>query len=549
MARRRRPFPERAGRISDPVHGYVSLSPLERVILDQPVSQRLRWVAQNGLAQLVYPSSVTARFSHSLGTMHLASRFLAGARRNSAPDVATELTRALVRYGRNGGIAGSQARAWAEFINSDALVAATAEPDDARHWWVLAEQALRLAAFFHDLGHLAFSHDFEYALRDFWTSLPLNAREKSPMRSILDNVDEPPHEVIGHRLAPTVLSIVEATNEVDQPGALEFVFKMAQDILEADYESPRDPAEAVMRLLHLLIDGEIDADRCDYILRDARGFGFDFAAYDLARLLDNLVVIARSAKEQGRPLFDIAIRPQGVAAAESFFIARYRSYQYNTRHHKVAQVGVSLRYVIKRLLLSPPKSLESEVASLMELFGNVVNPPRKLTLPGTQDLLSRFAMHDDTSWMALMRRAFELAPADPWLALVCWRQPTVRSMWKRAADFPVGDIREWNKGLDTQGDIERQRSWDTAVSRLEERGVLILKHKFTALGRTTLSTTAYGSDLLQVVDFTGMTDLSQASPLVRQLQDAWTSDVQVHAAQPIGGRISSKEIVAALTLT
>jgi HD superfamily phosphohydrolase len=525
------------------VHGYVSLSPLERVILDQPVSQRLRWVAQNGLAQLVYPSSVTARFSHSLGTMHLASRFLAAARRNSPSEISVALNRALIRYGRQRGTSERESRVWASYINSDALIAAGSEHDDVRHWWILAEQSLRLAAFFHDLGHLAFSHDFEYALRDYWAALQPKLRSNSPMRTLLENLDEPPHEVIGHRLAPTVLAVVEATHTVDEPRALAFVFEMAQAILEADFESPREPAEGAMRLLHLLIDGQVDADRCDYILRDARGFGFDFAAYDLDRLLDNLVVVVRSSTEAGRPLFDVAIRPQGVAAAERFFIARYRSYQYNTRHHKVAQVGAVLRYAIKRLLLNPPRPLRADMTKLLDLLGGVVDRPKRMALHATQDLLSRFARHDDMSWMGLMRRAYDLTPTDPWLALLCWRQPTVKSMWKRPSDFPVDDIREWNRRLDSKGDIERQRAWDLAVSRLETRGVLVLRHKFNAIGTTT-----YGEDTLQVADGRRLADLSAASSLLSQLKDAWMGDVQIHAAQPVSGSISAKEIVAALSL-
>ena len=122
-------------------------------------------------------------------------------------------------------------------------------------------------------------------------------------------------------------------------------------------------------------------------------------------------------------------------------------------------------------------------------------------------------------------------------------------MWKRASDFPAENVRELNERLDTKGDLEKQRAWDTAVSGLEKRGVLVVRHKFTSLRRTTLGATTSGRDLLQVIDRTTLTDFSDASPLVGQLQDAWMSDIQIHAAQAVGGRISAKEILAALSLS
>jgi uncharacterized protein len=63
-------------KIRDPIHGYVAVTDIERELLDQPVTQRLRWVAQSGLAQLMFPEVRTSRFTHSLGAMHVASRFL-----------------------------------------------------------------------------------------------------------------------------------------------------------------------------------------------------------------------------------------------------------------------------------------------------------------------------------------------------------------------------------------------------------------------------------------------------------------------------------------
>jgi uncharacterized protein len=61
----------KAGRIRDPIHGYVSYTGIERIIIDSPIAQRLRHIGQSGMAQMVFPEVRSSRFSHSLGAMHL----------------------------------------------------------------------------------------------------------------------------------------------------------------------------------------------------------------------------------------------------------------------------------------------------------------------------------------------------------------------------------------------------------------------------------------------------------------------------------------------
>ena len=63
--------------IRDPVHGYIELDRLALSLIDTPQMQRLRWIRQLGLANLVYPGANHTRFEHSLGAYHLA-RVLAG---------------------------------------------------------------------------------------------------------------------------------------------------------------------------------------------------------------------------------------------------------------------------------------------------------------------------------------------------------------------------------------------------------------------------------------------------------------------------------------
>lgn len=58
--------------ITDPVHGDVYLTNLERLLVDSPPMQRLRRVRQLGTTHLVYPSATHTRFSHSLGTLRAA---------------------------------------------------------------------------------------------------------------------------------------------------------------------------------------------------------------------------------------------------------------------------------------------------------------------------------------------------------------------------------------------------------------------------------------------------------------------------------------------
>ena len=72
--------------IRDPVHGDVSLSPLEAAVLDLPDVQRLRGIKQLGTASLVYPGALHTRFDHSLGASAVAHR-IAGALRRDGVDV------------------------------------------------------------------------------------------------------------------------------------------------------------------------------------------------------------------------------------------------------------------------------------------------------------------------------------------------------------------------------------------------------------------------------------------------------------------------------
>lgn len=62
--------------IRDPVHGDIEVTEEEVAILNHPLLQRQRGIAQLGLCSLVYPGATHTRFLHALGTLHVAAQMV-----------------------------------------------------------------------------------------------------------------------------------------------------------------------------------------------------------------------------------------------------------------------------------------------------------------------------------------------------------------------------------------------------------------------------------------------------------------------------------------
>ena len=104
------------GFIKDPIHGYVRISQIERLIIDTEPVQRLKRIRQLAGSEFVYPAANHTRFEHVVGAMHLAG----------------ELAEAL-----------------------------------PIHLPQHQQEQLRLAALLHDIGHGPFSHVFEPLLTKY----------------------------------------------------------------------------------------------------------------------------------------------------------------------------------------------------------------------------------------------------------------------------------------------------------------------------------------------------------------------------------------------
>jgi HD superfamily phosphohydrolase len=390
----------------------------------------------------------------------------------------------------------------------------------------LAEAAVRLAALFHDLGHLPYSHDFEYALKSF-AKAPRSASEDHQYK-LTKLTSGTPHEILGHRLADLVF---QGLADASKPAGVRAAFKLAKDILneEPNYDFPK-PQIGILGWLHSLVDGQVDVDRADYLLRDARALGFEFAGYNLDQLVDNLVLVRH--QDLG---FVTAIDEKGLVALESFCLSRARSNQVLTRHHKSAQIGAAFRFAsVAALSTTRAGSFLNELNSILNEFSDGAK---------ARDLLEVFSRHDDPWWLEVLREAKRDEDEDllgASRAVILDRQPRLRSVWKRKGDLTDKERKKIND-LAASG-TEDLEAFERVMKTLrDKKNILIAVHRFTPYTKA-----ADGTSVLLVRTRDGLRPASEMSSLIRSLDAAWAADVHMHAFTNEVKEISASEVIGAI---
>lgn len=138
--------------------------------------------------------------------------------------------------------------------------------------------AVMAAGLLHDLGHGPYSHFYES----------------------LSGIS---HEVMTEMLILSDQTEVGKVLRNSDPGLPELV----ASVLNGTCEN---------RLLHSMISSQLDADRMDYLLRDAYETGTTYGSFDLERIIRTL----RGSDST------IAIKRSGIHAVEDYIMARYQMY-------------------------------------------------------------------------------------------------------------------------------------------------------------------------------------------------------------------------------
>lgn len=181
------------------------------------------------------------------------------------------------------------------------------------------------AALLHDIGHGPFSHTFE---------------------SIFDT----DHEAITQAI---ITSPDTQVNQVLRRVSADFPAKVAS-VIRKDY-----PNQQVVQL----ISSQIDADRMDYLLRDAYYAGVSYGKFDLTRIIR----VIRPYED--RIVFDFA----GMHAVEDYIVSRYQMYMQVYFHPVSRGMEEVLRNLLQRAkhcFYNRGEDFRSASAALQPFFAN-----------------------------------------------------------------------------------------------------------------------------------------------------------------------------------
>jgi HD superfamily phosphohydrolase len=384
-----------AKEFNDPVWSTIVLRPLEVAILDSPLLQRLRMIRQLGLVHLVYPAANHTRLEHSIGVVAQIDQLVESINEHFANREA-----------------GGRAEESGRPVNED------------------MRNLLRLAALCHDVGHGAMSHVSENALSHY-----SEIREiREAFADAIESEEVPLSEIASYYIVGSAAferllkAAVCAVDERNLPPSREAI-AMIQKLIIGAKVSDQIP------LLHELMSGPFDADKLDYMTRDALMSGVPVVT-DTARLVQKIRAV-RVAAEKLPPNVGATVAKQdsyvmtgigmsGARTLDELMFGRILLYDKLYRHHKVRAAEAMVASIFSQIApiveegpaLAPFRLLDHEVLELCRkdvsrLAGTSLKPRQRKAADVAADLAQRLKRRE------LFVRAFAFArgmPQDPYHA-------------------------------------------------------------------------------------------------------------------------------------
>ncbi|MCM1498932.1 MAG: HD domain-containing protein [Clostridium sp.] len=302
--------------IFDSIWGPVEFNVGEIVLLDSPLIQRLRKIKQLGLASYVYCNADYSRFSHTIGAFYLSNEM--------ARIIEKQLDKRPGKY---------------DFV-----------------------QIVRLAALFHDAGHMYFSH----ASEKFFTEYEQGKRYKEVKSALTEFSKAIDDNVSLHELISIMI--------VNSPGVGKLLKKVAPALDGIKINTQEDITEITEYISCLIlgqanneeilpffqiINGPVDADKCDYLKRDSHATNVPVAV-DIFRLIHKLGIEKGELpeklhntklweEERNGDFYYPIIKSSAIEALNQLLMARSIMYNSVYYHQKVRTAETMFRKVLEGL--------------------------------------------------------------------------------------------------------------------------------------------------------------------------------------------------------
>ncbi len=293
---------EESKKIYDSLYGFIGLGAFEFKAVQHPFFERLRFIHQLGAALWVYPGARTSRYEHSLGVCAIATR------------IYDHITQQAEKKGLDLG------------LNSQEIF-----------YW---RSVLRLAALYHDIGHLPFSHVGELAFTQ-------EHAQGSKM-----------HEDLGERLLKStyfdeLFSLYESEQHLDNAS-------FRKDVIDIAFGGALEPViggekRATWKkiICQIITSDFFGADRIDYLLRDTHATGLS-CQFDHEQLIDKLALFQDTSGA-----LTLGVMLSGLESVEGLIVSRYFVHRRLYYHEGVRVYSMHLANIMREEFLTPFESLDA----------------------------------------------------------------------------------------------------------------------------------------------------------------------------------------------
>lgn len=345
--------------IFDFVWGTVNFSAAEMCVLDSPLLQRLRRIRQLGLASTVYCNADSSRFSHTIGVTEVAGRMAH-----------------MISKKVNDILSNEEFADYKDHFNPEEIV--------------------RLAAIFHDTGHMFYSHvselffsyDHAFPRYDEITKAKAYFCEKT-------SADVSFHELIS-------VMIVNSSETLKLFEIIARQMKQSRLTEDSHYKQLAEfiscliigvPTNKYILPYSTIINSAIDADKLDYLSRDSQCTKVPIAV-DIARIIQKIDVVSiervtrtdiwDDTTTKAVPFKIMAIKNSAKNVFSQLSNARTSMYESVYYHHKVLTAETMFRVALRKVyVLKDKKSID--FSDILEITDDYFNNKWEYTLLTEQE--------------------------------------------------------------------------------------------------------------------------------------------------------------------